>query len=38
MWALLQEHQTSLNSFIHNQYINYKNFIQVKEKLNDKYQ
>ncbi|XP_060858764.1 serine/threonine-protein phosphatase 2A regulatory subunit B'' subunit gamma-like isoform X2 [Metopolophium dirhodum] len=37
MWSLLQEHQTPLNDFIHNQYINYKSFIQVKQKLNDKY-
>jgi len=37
MWSLLQEHHTSLNNFIHNQYINYKSFIQVKQKLSDKY-
>ncbi|KAL5238624.1 hypothetical protein ACI65C_006034 [Semiaphis heraclei] len=37
MWSLLQEHQISLNDFIHNQYINYKSFIQVQQKLNDKY-
>ncbi|XP_060844459.1 serine/threonine-protein phosphatase 2A regulatory subunit B'' subunit gamma-like [Rhopalosiphum padi] len=37
MWSLLQEHHIPLNNFIHNQYINYKNFIQVKQKLSDKY-
>lgn len=37
MWTLLQEYQTSLNNYNYNQYLNYSNFNEVKQKLNDKY-
>lgn len=37
MWSLLQEYHTPLGDYSGNQYINYTNFIKVKQKLSDKY-
>lgn len=37
LWSLLQDYHTILNDFQFNQYINYSNFVKVKQKLNDKY-
>ncbi|VVC26774.1 Hypothetical protein CINCED_3A005191 [Cinara cedri] len=37
LWSLLQDYHTILNDFQFNQYINYLNFVKIKEKLNDKY-
>lgn len=37
MWSLLQDYHTPLNDYSDNQYINYTNYLKVKEKLSPKY-